>query len=325
MMLPLVAELSTSETRAFNISIIGAGPTLAILVARILSGIVANYTSWRNIYWLALGLQGSVLIALWLCMPAYPAVNPSSSPRSLVRQYPRILWSIGTMYTRHAVLVQAGLLSFCTFFTVSSFWTTLTFLLSGAPYHYSTLIVGLFGLVGAATMVLGPLYARFVVRPLGEPLFSAVVGITVSLAGIVVGTFVGRAHIAGPVVQALFLDAGLMILTISNRVAIHPCEPNGTNRINTAFVCLTYLGLLSGTKAGNLVYERNGGWLAAGGLSLAVMAVSYVIVLARGPHETAWVGWSGGWRRESSLVVKNKGSLGVGDEEEEVVSVEREK
>lgn len=62
--LPLVAELSTPETRAFNLSIVSAGPTLGILIARILSGIVTNYTSWRNVYWLALGLQACVLLAL---------------------------------------------------------------------------------------------------------------------------------------------------------------------------------------------------------------------------------------------------------------------
>lgn len=50
-MLPLVSELSPPDRRAFNISIVGAGPTLAILLARILSGVVANYTSWRNVYW----------------------------------------------------------------------------------------------------------------------------------------------------------------------------------------------------------------------------------------------------------------------------------
>jgi len=49
-MLPLVAELSPPEKRAYNISIVSGGPTLGILLARILSGVVTNYTSWRNIY-----------------------------------------------------------------------------------------------------------------------------------------------------------------------------------------------------------------------------------------------------------------------------------
>jgi predicted MFS family arabinose efflux permease len=96
-MLPLVAELSTPETRAFNLSIVSAGPTLGILIARILSGIVTNYTSWRNVYWLALGLQGCVLLALWLFMPDYPATNAMAT-RKIAKTYPKILWSIVTLY-----------------------------------------------------------------------------------------------------------------------------------------------------------------------------------------------------------------------------------
>jgi hypothetical protein len=30
---------------------------LGLLIARLLSGVVANFTAWRNIYWLALGAQ----------------------------------------------------------------------------------------------------------------------------------------------------------------------------------------------------------------------------------------------------------------------------
>jgi predicted MFS family arabinose efflux permease len=44
----LVSELSSPSQRAFNLSIVGTGTRLGILLARILSGIVANYTSWRN-------------------------------------------------------------------------------------------------------------------------------------------------------------------------------------------------------------------------------------------------------------------------------------
>jgi predicted MFS family arabinose efflux permease len=297
-MLPLVAELSTPETRAFNLSIVSAGPTLGILIARILSGIVTNYTSWRNVYWLALGLQGCVLLALWLFMPDYPATNAMAT-RKIAKTYPKILWSIVTLYPRHPVLVQAALLSFCTFFVLTSYWTTLTFLLAGPPYHYNSIDISLFGLVGLATMVLGPLYGKYIIQPLCEPLFSVLASKTVSLIGIVVGTYTGTHSVAGPVIQAFMLDAGLMIVQIANRMAIHGVEPKGRNRVNTAFVRVMYLGQLTGTKAGNVVYERYGGWVASGSLNMGVIACSYLIVAARGPYEKGWVGWGGGWGRKS--------------------------
>lgn len=277
---------------------------MAILLARILSGVVANYTSWRNVYWLSLGMQIAVLGLMWCFMADYPPISPRPN-KEVVKGYPSLLWSILTLFPRYPILVQSGLLSFLTFFTVASYWTTLTFLLSAPPYSYSTLVIGLFGLIGASTMVLGPLFGKYIVQPLRSPLLSAVVGVTVSLVGIVLGTALGTQSVAGPVLQALLLDAGLMILTISNRMSIHGIEPEAANKVNTAFVSCLYLGMLAGTKAGNDVYEKYNGWLASGGLSIGIIAFSYVVILVRGPHEKGWVGWSGGWGRGERAATEN--------------------
>ena len=203
-------------------------------------------------YFLALGLQAIILVALWVFMPDHPATN-SIGTRKLFKTYPKILWTIVMLFTENPVLVQSAMLSFCTFFAVSSFWTTLTFLLSGPPYQYTITVIGLFGLIGASTMVLGPLYSKLIIKPLKQPLLSVIVGKTISFVGVVVGTYSGRHTVAGPIIQALFLDAGLMIVQISNRLAIHPVSPKGRNRVNTAFVTVMYVGSLTGTKVGNQI------------------------------------------------------------------------
>lgn len=91
------------------------------------------HTSWQNVYWLALGLQLLVLFLLMVFMPEYGAIN-SIAISQLLKTYPNILCSILTLYYKHPILVQAGLLSFSTFFAVSSFWTNVTFLLAGPIY-----------------------------------------------------------------------------------------------------------------------------------------------------------------------------------------------
>ena len=295
LLLPLVSELSAPEDRALNLAIMSNGPTLGIFVGRVISGIVADHTSWRAVYWLALGLQLLVLLLLFAFMPKYRTINDVSLV-DLLRTYPKILWSIITLYYRQPTLVQAGLLSFSTFFAVSSFWTTVTFLLSGKPYHYSSSKIGLLGCIGLATMLIAPFCGRYLVRPLGEPLFSAAVGKAFSLAGVLLGTFLGPSSIAGPILQATLLDAGLVTLQISNRVAIAPIEPQMRNRVNTAFVSVLYLGQLAGTKVGAVVYHRYGGWIPTGAVSIAVLGAGFLIVIGRGPNETGWLGWHGGWK-----------------------------
>ncbi|KAK5454975.1 hypothetical protein LTS15_005695 [Exophiala xenobiotica] len=298
LLLPLVSELSTSKDRAFNLSIMSNGPTLGIFIGRVLSGVIADHTAWRTIYWLALGLQSLVLVLLFIFMPEYGSLN-SVPMMQLLKTYPNILWSIITLYYRQPVLVQAGLMSFSTFFAVSSFWTTTTFLLSGEPYNYGPSKIGLLGCIGLATLLIAPLCGKYLVTPLGEPLFSAAIGKAVSLMGVILGTFLGTHTIAGPIIQATLLDVGLIILQISNRVALHPVEPQMRNRVNTAFVSVLNLGMLIGTKAGAVVYNRYGGWIPTGAVSIGVLVAGFFVIAGRGPNEPGWVGWHGGWKSKS--------------------------
>ncbi len=256
-------------------------------MARILSGVVTNYTSWRNIYFLALGLQYLIFTLLWLFMPDYPSTNPGGI------NYFKMLWSILVLCKKHAVLMQAGIISYCTSACFTSFWTTLTFLLSGAPYHYNSLVIGLFALVGLAAMAMGPVYARILINKF-VPIFSVIVGELVNITGIIIGTYAGLHTVAGPILQAAGLDAGMQITQIANRSAIYAIEPKGRNRVNTAFMVMTFLGQLTGTSAGNKLYAQ-GGWVASGSLSVGFIGFALLVCIARGPYDEGWIGWSGGW------------------------------
>ncbi|RMZ85342.1 hypothetical protein DV737_g868, partial [Chaetothyriales sp. CBS 132003] len=248
-MLPLVAELAPPEKRAFSLSIVVSGNLLGIVLARILSGVVTNYTYWRNIYWIALGLNYGIWLMLWLFMPDYPSANPNGL------NYISMLWSILVMCKRHPVLVYAGIVSYCNSAAFMSYWTTLTFLLAGSPYHYNSVYIGLFALIGIAAMLLGPVYAKYLIQPF-QPWLAVVIGETISLAAVALGTYIGSYTVAGPIIEAFGLDAGFQITQVANRAAIHNVEPQGRNRVNTAYMLFTFLGQLTGTSAGNKLYER---------------------------------------------------------------------
>ena len=302
-MLPLVGELAPPNRRPLALSIVVSGNLLGIVIARILSGVVAQYTNWRNIYWIALGLQYFIFVALYLLMPAYPSSNPLPSGNRLkafVREYPRLLFSILQIAFRHPVLVQAGLISFCTSVSFTCYWTTLTFLLSGPSYRLPPTPIGLFGLIGVAGIFLGPLYAKYLIQPLKIPLYSVIVGEGVNLIGCCIGTYTGKLTLAGPIIQALGLDAGLQITQIANRSAIYGVATDARNRVNTVFMICTFLGQITGTAAGNKIYDKHGGWVSSGSLAVGIVGMSFFIVAARGPHEKGWIGWGGGWGKKDN-------------------------
>ncbi|KAF2813868.1 putative major facilitator superfamily transporter, partial [Mytilinidion resinicola] len=287
LMLPLVGDLAPPHRRAAALSIVVSGFMLGILVARVLSGTISNFVSWRYVYWMSLGLQYTIFILLWLFMPNYPSTNPGGL------NYFKMLWSILVMLTKHPVLVQSCIISFFTASTFTGFWTTLTFLLSGAPYHYDPVVIGLFGLIGIAAMCFGPLYAHIVTDKY-VPLMSVIVGELCSLLGICLGTYIGSFTVAGPVLEAFLIDFGMQTAQIANRSSIYAIEPKARNRVNTAFMVSTFCGQLMGTAAGNHIYAQ-GGWVRSGSASVGFIGAALVFCAIRGPYETRWVGWKGGW------------------------------
>ncbi|RMZ72871.1 dityrosine transporter [Pyrenophora seminiperda CCB06] len=305
LMLPLVADLAPPHRRAAALSVVVSGLMLGVLVARVLSGTISNFVTWRAVYWMGLGLQTSIFALLWLFMPDYPSTNPAGG-----LSYWRLLLDIPLMLGRHPVLVQACLAAMLTSAPFTTFWTTLTFLLSGAPYNYTPLTIGLFGLIGISGMLLSPLYARTVTDRF-VPHFSVFIGLGISLAGILVGTYTGTFSLAGPVLQALLMDFGNQTAQIANRSAIYSTEPKRRNGVNTAFMIATFVGQLMGTSAGSRLYAR-WGWRGSGSFSVGVVVLALVVMGGRGPWETGWVGWKGGWGMR-----KNRG-------EEEVVARARD-
>jgi predicted MFS family arabinose efflux permease len=140
-LLPLAADLAPAHRRASAVSVVFAGLLLGVLVARVISGIIAEYVTWRVVYYLSVGTQCLVFIGCWFMIPDYPSKNKDLT-------YWKILWTMFKFSYTEPVLIQACLINLASSASFSNFWVTLTFLLSDPPYHFSTLAIGLFGLVG---------------------------------------------------------------------------------------------------------------------------------------------------------------------------------
>lgn len=112
-------------------SIVFSGLMFGILIARVLSGIIGEFASWRITYYMAIGIQGLLVAVLFLQVPDYPPKN-----RDLT--YANIMWTMAKFSVTEPVLIQGCLSNMGSAAAFSSFWVTLTFLLGGEPYHYST-------------------------------------------------------------------------------------------------------------------------------------------------------------------------------------------
>ncbi|KAG6887356.1 hypothetical protein C0992_012659 [Termitomyces sp. T32_za158] len=98
-LLPLAADLAPPNHRASAISIVLAGILFGILVARVLAGVIADVTTWRVVYYTAIGAQLSVLVGGHFVLPDYPAKNDDLT-------YWDILWSMAKYSVTEPLLIQ---------------------------------------------------------------------------------------------------------------------------------------------------------------------------------------------------------------------------
>ena len=287
-MLHLVGGLALPRKRATAISIVLSGLILGSLLARVISGVIAEYSNWRNVYWLSLGVQYLHIVLLWLFMPDYPLSHPDGL------NYSSVLWSIVKTPIHEPLLVQTCIVAFFTAAVFTSYWTTLTFLLSSPTYNYSSLAIGLFALMGIASLFLGPAYSAFVMGKF-VPLASVIFGELLTLFGVIIGRYTGTLSVVtGLVFEAVAIDMGLQLTQLAGRATISPIAPLAQNRINTVYSISIFCGQLMGTAVGNRLYAK-GGWILCGSARIGFVAVAILACFVRGPQEDGWIGWRGGW------------------------------
>jgi MFS family permease len=132
-LIPLAADLAPPHKRGAAISLVLAGLLCGILYARVIGGVIAEFASWRVVYYVAIGIQAVVLLGMYAILPDYPAKNPDLT-------YFTILFTMAKLAVTEPTLIQACLISIGSAACFSAFWVTLTFLLGGEPYHYSTCV-----------------------------------------------------------------------------------------------------------------------------------------------------------------------------------------
>ncbi|KAI6086789.1 MFS general substrate transporter [Hypoxylon rubiginosum] len=307
LMLPLVGDLAPAHRRASSLSVVVSGLALGLLIARVLSGIVANFTSWRNIYWLAFGAQYLTLALLFFYLPDYPAKNKGLN-------YFKALWGIAVMVVTEPLLTQACIIGFLLSAAFTSFWTTLTFLLASPPYEYSSLEIGCFAFIGIVVVALAPIWSRLITDRFVF-LFSVVLGLAFEFVGIVISTFIGSFTVAGPIIHAIMMDSGANFSHTANRSNVYNLDPKARNRINTAYMVFAFAGQITGTAVGNRLYAQ-GGWVWSGSSNIAFIGVAIIVGIARGPRETGWIGWSKGWNIRKDNIPK--GGPVISDTEEAI-------
>ncbi|WVQ98877.1 hypothetical protein IAU59_006008 [Kwoniella sp. CBS 9459] len=282
--IPWTADLAPSNRRASAMSITLSGLITGLVFGRVLAGILSNFASWRDAYWLAVGLQGFMLLVLYLTLPDTP-------DKKIGLSYFGVLWSMAKFIVTYPTLVQACLCSAFSSAVFAGFWVTLTFVLSDQPYRYNSFEIGLFGLLGLVGAILAPQWGKLVDKV--HPYLGQVTGLSINLIAMVVALAGANLHIAAVCIAIVLLDAGQQLYQVSSSYRIAGLDPKARARLNGCSLLAVFVGQTSGTAALTAIYNRHG-WHPTGATAVAFIGCALLILSTRGPHEVGWVGWSGG-------------------------------
>ncbi|KAF4600497.1 hypothetical protein EYR38_005126 [Pleurotus pulmonarius] len=293
-LLPLAADLAPPNRRAAAISMVLSGLLFGVLIARVLAGVIGQFTTYRVVYYMAIGVQYFVMVGCYFFLPDYPAKNDHLT-------YWDILWTMGKFACTEPLLIQACMINIAGSACFSSYWVTLTFLLGGPPYNYSTLVIGLFGLIGMWGVAMGPLVGRLIDRLVPWYATLAALLALICVQSIQVGA--GGIHVAAVIVTCLGLDLFRQMQQVSLSTAIFGILPEARARLNAVFILSLFIGQVMGTAVGTKVFIEHG-WRPAAALNLAWYGWQLFVLLLRGPHclRHTWFGYEGGLESRKSVV-----------------------
>jgi predicted MFS family arabinose efflux permease len=273
---PMSSTMSAEHQRGRVVGTVMSGLLIGILLARTVSGVIAAAFGWRVVFFAG---GAAMLMLSGALRRALPEVPPTTNV-----PYTRLLGSVLSLIRSEPVLRQRMMIGALCFGCFSVLWTSLSFLLSGAPYHYGNGVIGLFGLAGVAGAAAAPVAGRLADRGRGAHATTGAILILLASWPILAA---GRSSVVVLIVGIAVMDLGAQALHISNQSAIYQLAPDARSRLTTAYMVAYFLGgaVLSALTSTLYAADGWGGVCILGGataaLALAVWTATEAVARVR--------------------------------------------
>jgi len=245
--LPMAASLEKNN-RAKTISFIFSGILIGILAARVFAGTIAEWFGWHYVYAIsAVMVLGTALMVHF----SLPDVK-----QEFTGNYLSLLQSALQQIKRFSILRRSTLLGALIFGVFCSFWTTLTFHLSGSPFNFGSDTIGLFGILAIAGALLAPYFGKMVDG--GNAAKSQLYTTGMLLFSVILLNVLPHS-VWAIIVAVLLLDVGVQATQLINIATIYTLDEKANSRINTIYMTSYFIGGAVGTFVGVQCWKF-GGW-----------------------------------------------------------------
>jgi predicted MFS family arabinose efflux permease len=259
-LVPFAAELAPQEQRGKVVGTVMSGLLLGILLARTVSGLLAEVGTWRVAFYVASGAMLLLCGLLWRELPEAP---PSSK-----LTYPRLLASLVEIARSESIIRWRSLYGAIGFACFSVLWTSIAFLLAGAPFHYGPGLIGLFGLLGAAGATMATIAGRLADRGHTRRSTGLLFVLLCASFGLLA---LGRKDLLPLIVGILVLDLAAQGIHILNQATIYTRRQDSRGRVTTIYMVSYFAGGAIGSAVAAALYASSG-WGAVCVLGAAIAA-----------------------------------------------------
>lgn len=262
------ASLSRPAEVGRVVGAVTSGIVIGILLARTVSGLLADLAGWRSVYLVSSVL--SLLIALTLFRTT-PQKKANLSYYALLRSTAS-LWT-EPLFRARAVL---ALLIFAAF---STLWSSVALPLSAPPHHLSHTAIGAFGLVGAAGALAAGPAGRLNDR--GRGMLTTLAALTLLTVSWLPLALTPKSLWA-LAIGAILLDLAVQAVHVSNQSMIYGLRPDAGSRLIGGYMVFYSIGSGVGAIASTTLYDAFG-WTAVCllGATFSLSALTVAALAAR--------------------------------------------
>lgn len=262
----LTASLANPGQRGAAVGTVTSGVVLGILLARFVSGAVADLAGWRGVYLVSAVLMVGMALVLWRKLPV--------SAKPLAQgNYWQLLCSVFQLFLTERTLRVRGIFALLIFAAFSVLWTSMVLPLSAPPLSLSHTQIGLFGLAGVAGALAAARAGRLADRGLGNR--TTGIALVVLMLSWLPIAFVDSSLLA-MAVGVILLDFAVQAVHVTNQSLIFAARPDAQSRLVGAYMCFYSVGSGLGAIAATSIYARLG-WTAVCvlGASISAVALAY--------------------------------------------------
>lgn len=260
------ATLATPAQRGQAVGTVTSGIVLGILLARFISGVIADVAGWRSVYLASSAVM--LILAVVLCK----RIPPTESVRS-TGTYPGLIRSLFGLLLTEPVLRARGLLALLIFAAFSVLWTGMVLPLSAPPLLLSHTHIGLFGLAGVAGALAARRAGRWADQGRGQQVTGLCLGL-LTLSWLPIGF--AQTSLFAFVCGVVALDFAVQAVHVTSQSLILAARPGAQSRMVGAYMCFYSIGSALGAVAATQVYVR-WGWPAVSLLGASISAAALMV------------------------------------------------